>query len=145
MVSAMAEVQKEAAEKKRAKGSTMTEKRTFSPFFPVVLLILLPVAYFVGRPPLEKLAPVPAETDLRGTIYVTSLALESEFEETGEYPANLEMVGMDEEGLAYSRDGSGYTLVAELEGTRVQYRSGEDLKPFRRAFETLLPPFGEGQ
>lgn len=145
LVNAMAEVQKEAVEKKQATRKQRTRKRGISPIFPVILLILLPAAYFVARPPTENLAPVPAETALRETVYVTSLALESEFEETGEFPADLETIGMDEEGLTYSRDGAGYTLIAEWEGARVQFRSGEDLEPFRRAFETLLPPFGEGQ
>lgn len=145
LVSVMAEVQNEAAEKRRKAERQRAKKKTISPSFPVLLLFLIPIAYFVGRPPTENLAPVPADTALRETIYITSLALESEFGETGEYPADLEMIGMDEEGLTYSADGAGYTLVAEWEGARVQYRSGEDLEPFRKAFETLLPPFEEGQ
>lgn len=145
LVHAMAEVQKESAEKKQARARQETRKRGISPIFPVILLLLLPAAYFVARPQVDNLAPVPADTALRETVYITSLALESELEETGQYPADLETIGMDEEGLTYSRDGAGYTLVAEWEGARVQFRSGEDLEPFRRAFESLLPPFEEGQ
>ena len=123
----------------------MTQKRRVHPILLVFLVILLPVALIFGRPPNEELPPVPVDTALRETIYITSLALDSEFEETGEYPADLEEVGMDEEGLSYSREGDGYTLVAELDGVRVQYRSGEDLEPFRKAFEALLPPYGAGK
>ena len=28
---------------------------------------------------------------------------------------------------------------------RIEYRSGEDLEPFRAAWEALLPPFQEGE
>ena len=123
----------------------MIQKRRVHPIFLVILLILLPVAFIFGGPPNEELPPVPVDTALREVIYITSLALDSEFEETGEYPADLEEVGMDEEGLTYSREGGGYTLVSELDGVRVQFRSGEDLGPFRKAFESLLPPYGAGQ
>lgn len=145
LASALAQVQKEAEEMKRTPEKRKTKERRFSPVFLMILLVLLPVSYFLCRPPRVDMEPVPAETALRETIYITSLALESEFEETGEYPTDLETVGMDEEGMVYSRERDGYTLVAEWEGVRIQYRSGEDLEPFRAAFEALLPPFGGGR
>ncbi len=52
---------------------------------------------------------------------------------------------MDEEGLTYTRDSDGYTLIAEEEGIRVEFRPGDDMEPFRAAFEALLPPFPEGR
>lgn len=85
------------------------------------------------------------ETHLRETIYVTVLALDAEGKTTGSYPPDLETIGMDEEGLTYTRGSDGYTLIAEGEGIRVEYRSGDDMEPFRAAFEALLPPFPEGE
>jgi len=84
------------------------------------------------------------ETHLRETIYVTVLALDAEGKTTGSYPPDLETIGMDEEGLTYTRGSDGYTLIAEGEGIRVEYRSGDEIEPFRAAFEALLPPFPEG-
>ena len=80
------------------------------------------------------------ETSLRETIYVTAIALDAEHRETGRWPADLESIGMDEEGLSYEVTGDGYTLVARGEGAVVEYRSGDDLRPFRNAFNSLLPP-----
>ncbi len=61
----------------------------------------------------------------------------------GHYPTGLVDLGMDQEGLTYSRVGDWYSLVAEDDGVTVEYRSGEDLEPYRVAFEALLPPFRE--
>lgn len=80
------------------------------------------------------------ETALRETIYLTALALDAEREATGAYPATLEAVAMDEDGLTYIREGDGYRLVASADGVTVDYESGEDLTPFRAAFQQLLPP-----
>jgi len=80
------------------------------------------------------------ETSLRETIYLTALALNAEQEETGTYPTTLEEIGMDEVGLVYQAEPSGYHLSATDEGIQVEYRSGEDLGPFRAAFEALMPP-----
>jgi hypothetical protein len=142
----MAEVQKETVEKRQAAEARQAEKqenKRIRPVFLVLTLLLLPVVVIWGRPDGDALVPVPVEVGLQETIYVTALALNAEFEETGEYPVELEEIGMDEEGLIYARDRNGYTLVAEEEGVRVQYRSGEDLEPFRAAFEALLPPYEE--
>ncbi|MFH1764614.1 MAG: hypothetical protein ABIF09_10520 [Gemmatimonadota bacterium] len=84
------------------------------------------------------------QTNLREMIYVTALALDAEAKDSGGYPPDLETIGMNEEGLTYTRDSDGYTLIAEEEGTRVEFRSGDDMEPFRAAFEALLPPFPEG-
>ena len=53
--------------------------------------------------------------------------------------------GKDEKELLYTPESDGYSLVSEDEGIRVEYRFGEDLEPFRSAFEALLPPFRENQ
>ena len=84
------------------------------------------------------------ETHVRVAIYVAVLALEDQVKTTGTYPPDLETIGMDQEGLTYTRGSGGYTLIAEEEGARVEYRSGDDMEPFRAAFEALLPPFPEG-
>ncbi len=83
---------------------------------------------------------VSLENSLRGTIYTTALALDAERAATGSYPATLEEIGMDEEGVTYQPDANGYRLTASDEGLEVEYRSGEDLQPFRAAFNALLPP-----
>jgi hypothetical protein len=85
---------------------------------------------------LPGLTVSPAQS-ARETIYVTVLALNAEFEETGAFPEDLERIGMDEEGLTYPRGAEGYTLLMEEAGFTVQYSHGEDLTPFREAFEAL--------
>jgi hypothetical protein len=83
---------------------------------------------------------VSVENSLRGTIYTAALAVDAERAATGSYPATLEDIGMDEEGLSYQSDSNGYRLTATDEGVEVVYRSGEDLQPYRAAFNALLPP-----
>jgi hypothetical protein len=112
------------------------------PLLLVALLLVLALLIRInfGNPLPES--SIPVETSLRETIYVTVLALEAELEETGAYPHDLESLGMDEEGLSYTPNSAGYTLVAREEGTIVEYRSGEDLGPFKDAFYELLPGKG---
>ena len=88
--------------------------------------------------------PVPLRTSLMESIYVTALALDAELEETGSLPPNLEAVGMDDPTLTYVPGSDGYVLVAKSGEVRIEYRQGEDLRPYREAFEQLLPPFPEG-
>jgi hypothetical protein len=46
---------------------------------------------------------------------------------------------MDEEGLSCRRDLQGYRLAANGDGDTVEYRSGENLGPFKDAFCQLFP------
>jgi hypothetical protein len=107
----------------------------------VALILVLGILLWVNLSSSDEGSPVSAELSLRETLYVTALALNAEYEETGAYPVDLESIGMDEDGLRYTRSSHGYALVAEEEGVRVEYRSGQDLAPLREAFEALLPPF----
>ena len=139
-------VQEEDREK--AKAREEEKKPRNGPIRPLLILALIVALGLVivvdpYRP--EPVQPVPTRTSLREVIYVTALALDAEFEETGAYPAELESIGMDEEGLTYTRGPEGYTLVAEAEGIQVGFRSGDDMEPFRAAFEALLPPFEGGR
>jgi len=89
---------------------------------------------------------VPVRMSLQVTVYVTVLAIEAELDATGTLPPDLESMGMDAEGLTYMVDSDQqYTLVAQEEDVSVQYRRGDDLEPFRQAFEELLPPFRAGR
>jgi len=112
------------------------------PLFAGALFILLAVLLWLGIAGADPLAEyeVEVETSLMETIYVTAIALEAEYEATGRWPVDLESVGMDEEGLTYDPTGDGYRLVATADEAVVEYRSGESLRPFREAFNSLLPP-----
>ncbi|MBT8398577.1 MAG: hypothetical protein HKO65_18670 [Gemmatimonadetes bacterium] len=114
------------------------------PGFLVALVLVLALVIWSGQGNFSEESSVPLETVLQETIYVTALALEAEFQETGAYPTDLESLGLDDEGLTYTLGPNRYTLVASAEGASVEYRSGGDLAPFREAFEHLLPPFPEG-
>ena len=127
---------------KTPKAGTTGGGGSIRPFF-LVGLILVFFGLIIVNPWGEDSSTVPTETSLRETVYVTALALNAEFEEMGHYPTGLVDLGMDQEGLTYSRVGDWYSLVAEDDGVTVEYRSGEDLEPYRVAFEALLPPFRE--
>ena len=138
LVSAMAHVQAKAASEETASRTPATRVR---PLFIVALLLGLGVVIAVNLLSTPLPPPTSIEASLQETIYVTALALNAEFEETGAYPADLESIGMDEEGLSYDRRPEGYSLVAEEEETRIRYNSEDDLGPFKAAFLASLPPF----
>jgi multidrug efflux pump subunit AcrA (membrane-fusion protein) len=88
---------------------------------------------------------IPVRLALQETIYVTALALNAEVEATGSLPPDLEAIGMDKEGLYYQVTGEGYNLTAQEGDVTVEYHQGENLEPFQKAFEELLPPFRAGR
>ena len=90
----------------------------------------------------EAISPEMADASLKGSIYLTVLALESEFENTGAYPPNLESIDVAEDEVTYFPTGNGYRLVAADGDLSFEFRSGDDLEPYRTAFEFLLPPSG---
>jgi hypothetical protein len=110
-----------------------------------VLLILLLVlglvlawnSYSFSRS--ETVSPEMAEASLKASIYLVALAVDAEFQETGVYPRDLESIEVEEEEVTYTPTSNGYTLVAVDEERSFEYRSGEDLDPYRSAFEYLLP------
>jgi hypothetical protein len=139
LVSAVADSQKEAGERARAAAEAYRKQRGKHARLPFLLLL---VAIATGVLVVTRLAtpsplPVSPAQSARETIYVTVLALNAEFEETGAFPEELEAIGMDEEGLTYTMASEGYTLVMEEEGFTVEYSYGEDLTPFQEAFEAL--------
>lgn len=87
----------------------------------------------------EDVPPEMAEASLRASIYLAALAVDAEFEETGAYPPDLESIEVDEEEVTYSANATGYTLVATDGDLSFEYRSGDDLDPYRTDFEYLLP------
>ena len=146
LVSAVADSQRKARERADAAEQAIRKKKDKNRRLPI-LLTLVAVAtlvFIVTRLAAPRSAPVAPRDSARETIYVTALALNAEFEETGEFPEDLESIGMDEEGLTYTRGPEGYTLVMVEDGFRVQYSQGEDLTPFREAFEALAITGGGG-
>ncbi len=112
--------------------------RSFKKPLLIVLFVLLAgVAawniYYFSR--MGRVSAEMEEAYLETAIYLTALTLDAEFEATGAYPASLEEVGMDEEGLSYVRENGSYTLVARGSGVELRYRSAEELAPFKEAFE----------
>jgi len=90
----------------------------------------------------ETISPEMADASLKGSIYLTVLALEAEFEDTGAYPSDLESIDVAEDEVTYFPTGNGYRLVAADGDLSFEFRSGDDLGPYRTAFEFLLPPSG---
>ncbi len=132
--------------KKRTKNLVTSDRSgQIHPGLVVGLFLVLGLLLWSNRDGGTEGSPYPIVTYLQETIYVTALALDAEFTDTGAYPPDLETIGMDEEGLAYSRVAEGYTLVASEGEVTVAYESGENLEPFRQAFEALLPPYEEGK
>ena len=76
----------------------------------------------------------------RLTVILTAQAVENYRDSTGTYPANLEMIGMDDDGLEYATDAGSYSLRLVLPTDTVTYRPGEDIAPFAAA---VAPLFGE--
>lgn len=138
LVSAMADAQARARAEALEKAGKARRRSKLHPVVPFLLLVPLNgiLLYNLTRP--LNPPPVPAEISLKETVYFTALALNAEYEESGAYPPNLETIGMDEEGLQYSETVDGYVLTASEDSVRVHYRSGEDLEPFRVAFESLV-------
>jgi hypothetical protein len=143
LVSAMADSQAKARVESAERAAKAKRKRKIHPAVPIGLLFPLAGILFFNftRPP--SVLPVPAEVSLQETVYLTALALNAEFEETGAYPADLRDIGMDEEGLQYAQTSGGYLLTAAEDSVQVEYRSGNELTKFRAAFESLLSPFEE--
>ena len=90
----------------------------------------------------ETVSPEMAEASLKASIYLAALAVDAEFEESGVYPQDLESIDVDEEEVTYLPREDCYTLVAADEELSFEFHSGDDLEPYRSAFEFLLPPSG---
>ena len=125
-------------------GSRPQVRGAVHPSLLIALALVLGVLLWLNLADTDGANTVPVRTSLQETIYVTALALNAEMEATGSFPPDLETLGLDDETLVYAPDSDGYTLVAEAEGVQVEYHHGEDLGPYREAFESLLPPFPEG-
>ncbi len=141
---AAAVVQHQGKREQNRKKRTRVDRPRIHPVLLLALMALLGFLVWLNSADSTEAYTIPTQISLQERIYVTVLALDAAHDETGAYPADLEVVGLDDEGVVYSRGRDGYTLTAEKEGVRVEYRSGEDLEPFRAAFERLLPPFPGG-
>lgn len=113
----------------------------------VILVLLLVLALTVAwngytYRKYQAVSPEVAGASLKASIYLTVLALEAEFEDTGAYPPDLESIDVAEEEVTYRPTGKGYTLVAADDESSIEFQSGDDLEPYRTAFEFLLPRSG---
>lgn len=75
----------------------------------------------------------------RFAIYLVASAVERYRVDSGAWPANLRTIGLDEEGVEYSRSPAGYTLRGAGGDSVFTYRSGDSLELFRRAYAALQP------
>ena len=146
LVSAVADSQrKKAQEMAAAEGATGGEKGRKSRLPLLLSLVAISLVVLVlTRLAIPTAASVSPDDSARETIYSTVLALTAELDATGAFPEDLESIGMDHEGLTYSPRSDGYSLTAEEDGVTVEYSSGEDLTPFREAFQALVIPAGGG-
>jgi hypothetical protein len=78
------------------------------------------------------------ELSLRASVYLAVRTVEGYQEETGALPRSLQEVGMDDEGLEYTLEGDGFSLVAPGEANTIRFRSEDDLAPYEAAFPSLL-------
>jgi hypothetical protein len=111
-----------------------------TPLLAILSIVFLCVAgwnvyYFVysGSP-----SPAFEEAALQASIFLAQQSIEAELAETGDFPASLEEVGADEEGLSYVVTGEVYTLTAQGNHHAINFQRGDDLTPFEAAFRALL-------
>lgn len=86
-----------------------------------------------GDPP-----PAFEQVALQASLFFAQQAVEEAWKETGSFPASLEEVGGDEEGLSYALSETGYTITAVGIHHEVSFRRGDDLTPLKAAFQALL-------
>jgi hypothetical protein len=76
--------------------------------------------------------------DLEASIYLAAKTIDAEIEDHGTLPSSLDELGIDDEGLTYRANGSGYELEVRNGEHAVSYRSGQDLSRFEAAFRALM-------
>ena len=145
-LSAVVDSRNQAAQETAAEIKVAGKKKARKSRLPILLSLVAIslVALVLTRLASPTFLPASPDDSAKETIYVTVLALTAEFEETGAFPETLEAIGMDHEGLTYWLGPGGYSLTAVEDGMTAEYRSGEDLTPFREAFEALVIPAGGG-
>lgn len=79
------------------------------------------------------------EESLRASIFITVMGLEAHRSRTGAYPASLEVVGLDGQGLEYRLEGNQFVLQGAGVEPPLSYRPGQDLRPFELALDQVLP------
>jgi hypothetical protein len=113
----------------------------------VLFVVLLALAgwnvWDVTREP-EVFTPAEEETGLRAEIYLAVEQIEAFRRQNGSLPVDLARLGLDTPELSYVRDANRYRLVAATNRVQVAYETGQDLGPFRGAFDRVLGDEGTG-
>ncbi len=86
----------------------------------------------------EVVAADKQEASARLTVYLVAQAIETYRDTTRTLPRNLEDLGVDGEGITYAPSEPTYLLTVEIGATRLVYRSGESLAPYRDAAQILV-------
>jgi len=73
----------------------------------------------------------------RFSIFLIAQELRAHFDSTGSFPATLEELDLDEEGIEYLTNGTTFRLVVVEGSNSIVYAEGEDSEIFRSSFKVL--------
>jgi hypothetical protein len=73
----------------------------------------------------------------RFSIFLIAQDLRAHFDSTGAFPATLEDLDLDEEGIEYVTNGSTFRLVVVEGSNSIVYTEGKDSDLFRSSFKVL--------
>jgi hypothetical protein len=77
------------------------------------------------------------EASVRFSIYLTAQELNAYQDSVGSLPPSLTVVGMEDDGIVYSRGETGYVLTARVGDRVLQYRQGDSWASFAAAYDLL--------
>jgi len=86
----------------------------------------------------EVVAPDKEEASARLTVYLVAQAIQAYRDSAHTLPKSLVDLGVDGVGISYAPNEPTYTVTVEIGGTRLAYRSGESLVPYRDAAQILV-------
>ncbi len=119
-----------------AQGLHLTRKWRI--IFVCVLALALAALYaFSEYRQTHAASPVMESASARFSIFLIAQELRVHFDSKGTFPATLEKLDLDEEGIAYLTNGSTFSLVAVEGSNSIVYVEGEDSEMFRSSFRVL--------
>jgi hypothetical protein len=101
----------------------------------LVIVIGLNVARVLTAP--DPFTRAEEEASAMLTVYLVAQGVEAFRDSAGFLPTDLENLDLDEEGLVYTVQESGYVLEYQDGGVSASYRSGQSLTSFVAAVEVL--------
>lgn len=114
--------------------------------FAAVLGLTAVVIWEYTHPPFPGPAFDPAglQSSLDLAVFLTVEGIEAYKADADSLPANLEAVGLDDPELTYTRTETSYEIRGEAGAYHVYYVAGDDLTPFRHAYDALVGQVSRG-